>query len=64
MPLPQHGFGSLQQEEEQQEARGNDTSIIGQDLQINAADLAAVQDTEDYEKVLHTMRNYRIFCHK
>jgi hypothetical protein len=60
MPLPQRDFRSLLQEEQQQEDRGNDaTSIIGQDLQINAADLAAVQDTEDYEKVLNTMRNYR-----
>ena len=57
MPLPQRDFRSLLQEEQQeQEDRGNDaTSIIGQDLQINAADLAAVQDTEDYEKVLNTI---------
>jgi hypothetical protein len=62
MPLPQRGLlGSLQQQE-QQEARGNEdatTFIIGQDLQIAAADLAAVQDTEDHEKVINTMRDYR-----
>jgi hypothetical protein len=53
MPLPQHGLlGSLQQEE-QQEARGNEdatTFIIGQDLQIAAADLAAVQDKRTMRK--------------
>jgi hypothetical protein len=64
MPLPQHGLGPLQQEgqQEEEEARRNDASstiILGQDLQIDAADVAAVQDTEDYEKVLNTMRDYR-----
>jgi hypothetical protein len=64
MPLPQHGLGSLHQEgQQQEEARRNDgstnTIILGEDLQIDAADVAAVQDTEDYEKVLNTMRDYR-----
>jgi hypothetical protein len=63
MPLPQHGLGSRHQEgQQQEEARRNDDSsaiILGQDLQIDAADVAAVQDTEDYEKVLNTMRDYR-----
>ena len=59
MPLPRphhHCDRQLQEQEEEQEAR---SSIIGQDLQINAADLAAIQDTEAYEKMLGTMRNYR-----
>jgi hypothetical protein len=59
MPLPHRHHQDdrqLQEQGEEQEARG---SIIGQDLQINAADLAAIQDTEAYEKMLGTMRNYR-----
>jgi molecular chaperone GrpE (heat shock protein) len=55
--MPRHHHYDRQlQEEEEEEAR---SSIIGQDLQINEADLAAIQDTEDYEKMLTTMRNYR-----
>jgi hypothetical protein len=46
----------LQEQEEKQEAR---SSIIGQDLQINEAHLAGIQDTEDYDKMLSTMYNYR-----
>jgi hypothetical protein len=49
MPLPHRhhqGDRQLQEQEEEQEAR---SSIIGQDLQINAADLAAIQDTEAYD---------------
>jgi hypothetical protein len=59
MPLPHRHHQDdrqLQEQGEEQEARG---SIIGQDLQINAADLAAIQDTEAYKKMLGTMRNYR-----
>jgi hypothetical protein len=67
MPLPQHGLGSLQQagqqQQQQQEAPRNDASsstiILGEDLQIDALDVAAVQDTEAFEKVLNTMRDYR-----
>jgi hypothetical protein len=56
MPRHHHHDRPLQEQEEKQEAR---SSIIGQDLQINEADRAAIQDTEDYEKMPSTMRNYR-----
>jgi hypothetical protein len=46
MPRHHHHDRPLQEQEEKQEARRS--SIIGQDLQINEADLAAIQDTEDY----------------